>query len=102
MSTPPLPPPVPPLPTPLALHADAPAFSLPDARTNKTVTLQDFAKNKAVAVVFLGTACPVSNAFLPTLADMHKEYAAKGIAFVGINSIGIDTTQEVGDHAKKG
>src|SRR5262245_39987327 len=88
--------------TPLALHAETPAFSLSDARTNKSVSLQDFAKNKAVAVVFLGTACPVSNAFLPTLADMHKEYAAKGIAFVGINSIGIDTTQEVGDHAKKG
>src|SRR5262249_33636425 len=87
--------------TPLALHAETPVFSLPDARTNKTVALQDFAKNKAVAVVFLGTACLVSNAFLPTLADMHKEYAAKGIAFVGINSIGVDTTQEVGDHAKQ-
>src|SRR5207253_2839340 len=75
-------------------------FSLPDARTNKTVSLQDFAKNKAVAVVFLGTACPVNNAYLPTLADLHKEYAAKGVAFVGINSVGIDTTQAVADHAK--
>src|SRR5262245_16576879 len=81
------------------LGADVPAFSLLDARTNKTVSLRDFAKNKAVAVVFVGTSCPVSNAFMPTLSELHKEYGAKGIAFVGINSVGVDTTQDVADHA---
>src|SRR5262249_15722773 len=84
-----------------AFVGNTPTFSFPDARTNKTVSLQNFAKNKALQSVFLGTACPVNNAFLPTLAEMHKEFSLKGIAFVGINSIGIDTTQTVADHANR-
>src|SRR5262249_40095072 len=41
---------------------------------------------RAVVVVFLGTECPVSNAYVPTLAALHREYAPRGVVFVGVNS----------------
>ena len=42
-----------------------------------------FKDKKAVVVVFLGTECPVANLYLPTLAELHKEYADKGVQFLG-------------------
>src|SRR5436189_246362 len=76
-------------------------FRLKDPRDQKTVSLANFQDRKAVVVVFLGTECPVNNAFLPVLADLHREYTAKGVAFVGINSNGQDTLRRVAEHARK-
>jgi mono/diheme cytochrome c family protein len=39
---------------------------------------------KAVAVVFLGTECPISNGALPALNRMHEAYAEKGVEFYGV------------------
>jgi peroxiredoxin len=77
------------------------AFSLKDPRDQKTVALADLKDKKAVVVVFLGTECPVSNQFVPVLAKLHEEYAAKGVAFVGVNANRQDTTERVAEHAKK-
>src|SRR5262249_7183811 len=77
------------------------AFSLKDPRDQKTVALADLKDKKAIVVAFLGTECPVSNQFLPVLAKLHEEYAAKGVAFVGVNANRQDTTERVAEHAKK-
>jgi peroxiredoxin len=86
-------------PTP-APHKVA-AFSLKDPRDQKTVALADLKDKKAIVVVFLGTECPVSNAFLPVLAKLHEDYGSKGVAFVGVNANRQDTPERVGEHAKK-
>ena len=39
---------------------------------------------KATVVVFLSFDCPNSNAYTPTLLDLHKTFESKGIKFVGI------------------
>src|SRR5207247_10195120 len=56
---------------------------------------------KAVAVVFLGTECPVNNAYLPRLAELHKTYAPRGVQLVAINANQQDSAARVAEHAKK-
>jgi peroxiredoxin len=50
----------------------------------KPFSLHELAEPKAVVVVFLSFDCPVSNNYLPVLAGLHKSYAGKGVAFLGI------------------
>src|SRR5712692_7804644 len=76
-------------------------FTLTDPRDSKAVSLAALNDKKATVVVFLGTECPVSNAFLPVLADMHRDYAGKGVAFLGVNSNCQDTPERVAAHARK-
>jgi peroxiredoxin len=76
-------------------------FSLPDPRAKATVSLTDFKDKKAVIVLFVGTECPINNAFLPTLVGLHKEYADKGVQLLGINANVQDAAERVAEHAKK-
>jgi peroxiredoxin len=85
----------------LKIGAPAPDFTLPAASDGKAVALKDLlAKSKAVAVVFIATKCPVSNAYNTRMAALGKEYAAKGVLFVGINSNKTEPAAEVKEHAK--
>src|SRR5262249_23153947 len=65
-------------------------FRLPDA-AGKNVALADFRDKKALVVIFLGTQCPINNAYLPRLGELHKEFAAKGVGFLAINANHQDT-----------
>jgi peroxiredoxin/mono/diheme cytochrome c family protein len=76
-------------------------FRLTDPRTKGVVSLADFKDKKAVVAVFLGTECPINNSFVPVLAQLHKEYEPKGVAFVAINSNRQDTPERVAAHARK-
>src|SRR5438132_1022998 len=73
-------------------------FTLPDARTGKPVTLDD---SRVTVVAFIGTACPVNNAYMPTLAKLTAEYQPKGVRFIGINADRLDTPAEIAEHARK-
>jgi peroxiredoxin len=75
-------------------------FSLKDTRGH-TVSLDEFKGKKAVVVFFLGTECPINNSFMPTVAELHRQYAPKGVEFLGINSNQLDTAQRVKEHARK-
>jgi peroxiredoxin len=86
----------------LAIGAAAPDFTLPSAGDGKPVALKELlAKNKGVAILFIATKCPVSNAYNERMAALGKEYAGKGIAFVGINSNKTEPAAETAEHAKK-
>jgi peroxiredoxin len=86
----------------LKIGAPAPDFTLPAASDGKAVALKDLlAKNKAVAVIFVATKCPVSNAYNTRMAALGKEYAAKGVLLVGINSNKTEPAAEVKEHAEK-
>lgn len=75
-------------------------FTLKDT-AGKPMALKDFKDKKAVVVIFLGTECPINNAFLPTLAALHQEYSAKGVQFLAINANQHDSEKAIADHAKK-
>lgn len=77
------------------------SFALTDARDQKRVALADFKDKKAVVVFFLGTECPVNNAYMPRLTELHKAFAARGVQFLAVNSNEQDTADRVAAHAKK-
>ncbi|HTU26558.1 MAG TPA: thioredoxin family protein [Pirellulales bacterium] len=71
--------------TMLPLGTKAPPFSLVSV-DGRTVSLADFAGAKALLVVFMCNHCPYVKHVAPGLADLAREYQAKGVAVVGINS----------------
>src|SRR5262245_49157858 len=60
-------------------------FTLKDAAA-KAHSLHHYKDKKAVVVLFLGTECPINNAYAPRLAELSEAYAAKGVQFLAINS----------------
>ncbi|MDR3708869.1 MAG: thioredoxin family protein [Capsulimonadaceae bacterium] len=83
-----------------AINHPAPAFSLPNAATGSTITLDSLRRgNHAVVLIFIATKCPVSNAYNDRMQSLAANYAAKGIAFAGINSNQTESTAEVAEHA---
>jgi len=80
----------------------APDFTLPAAVDGKPVALKALlGANKAVAVIFVATKCPVSNAYNGRMAAIAKEYAGKRVAVVGINSNATEPAPDVVAHAAK-
>ena len=67
----------------------------------KPWSVDDCKDKKAVVVVFIGTQCPVNNAYMPKLVELEKEYRDKGVQFVAINSNEHDTQDTIKQHAKK-
>lgn len=65
-------------------------FTLKDC-DGKDWSLTDAAKKKAVVVIFMGTECPINNAYMPHLVELNKLYADKDVQFVGINANNQDT-----------
>src|SRR5207245_2395336 len=56
---------------------------------------------KAFVLVFVGTECPLANLYIPTLVELHKEYAGKGVQFLAINANAQDTFLMVSAHAQE-
>src|SRR5262249_36907587 len=75
-------------------------FSLKTA-DDKTFDLAKVKDKKAVVVLFLSFDCPVSNSYAPTLIELHKAYAAKGVAFVAVASSDDLSASELAQKAKE-
>lgn len=71
--------------TMMPLGTAAPDFILPDTE-GKTVALGDFKDAPALLVMFICNHCPFVKHIRTGLARVAKEYQAKGVAIVGINS----------------
>ncbi len=72
--------------TMLALGTKAPDFRLPDSDDGRTVGLADFAGTKALLVMFICNHCPFVKHVQQELTRLAKEYQARGVAIVAINS----------------
>src|SRR5262249_51610345 len=75
------------------------SFTLTDPRDQTRFSLQDGKDKKAVVLIFLGTECPINNAYVPVLGELQQEYADRGVQFVGINANCTDSAQSVAKHA---
>jgi peroxiredoxin len=80
--------------TMLPLGTEAPDFALPNV-DGTTVTRQDFA-GRPLCVIFMCNHCPFVVHIREALAEFAREYAAKGVAVVGISS------NDVGSHPQDG
>lgn len=82
-----------------------PNFTLPNVNPReglpKEVTLYNIKDRKAIVIIFIATRCPVSLDYDERMANLAKEYADKGVMFIGINSNHIEPTAEVTEHAQK-
>src|SRR5579864_1836860 len=67
------------------LGTEAPDFSLPNV-DGKLFSLADFAGKRGLLVVFMCNHCPFVIHLRSALAAFGKEYQAKGLGMVGINS----------------
>ena len=68
----------------------------------KEVSLADFADNKAVVVVFLGTECPLAKLYGPRLVELQKEFADRSVAFIGVDANRQDLGTEVAPLRSRG
>jgi peroxiredoxin len=75
-------------------------FTLTDL-DGKPWSLAGHKDSKAIVVAFLGTECPLNNAYVPRLGDLYKEFTDRGVAFVAINSNCHDTPVTIAAHAKE-
>jgi len=80
--------------------AKVPAFSLKDIH-RRARTLDDYKDKKAIVVAFLDTECPLSNLYVPTLIDLHKQYSEKGVQFLAIYASKQDSFVLVSAHAQE-
>jgi peroxiredoxin len=64
---------------------DAPGFSLPGV-DGKTLSLDDYADQAAVVVVFTCNHCPTAIDYEDRLIQIQDDYAAKGVQVIAINS----------------
>jgi peroxiredoxin len=70
----------------LALGTPAPSFSLPDAVSGKTISLESLPDAQALLVVFMCNHCPFVKHILDGFASFAREYGPKGLAVVAISS----------------
>src|SRR5580658_5074896 len=69
----------------LSLGAAAPDFSLPDP-DGKPHALSEFGGKPALLVAFICNHCPYVKHVAPAFAQLAKDYLAKGVGVVAINS----------------
>jgi peroxiredoxin len=71
--------------TMMALGTLAPGFRLPDP-TGRFFSPEDFSKAPALLVAFLCNHCPYVKHIQPRFTAMAREYQARGVAVMAINS----------------
>ncbi|HTY36671.1 MAG TPA: thioredoxin family protein [Bacteroidota bacterium] len=64
-------------------------------------SLSDYKSSKVIVLMFIATQCPVSNAYDDRMVALQKDYAAKGVTFIGINANKQESAEEVKNHAKE-
>ncbi len=79
--------------TMLTLGTRAPEFTLPDI-AGRPVSSSDFKEAPALLVVFMCNHCPYVKHVREHLVELIKEYQARGVSVVGINSNDADAYPE--------
>lgn len=69
----------------------------------KAVNLDDFSDRDAIALVFLGTECPLAKLYGPRLQELQKAFDKEGkmVAIIGVNSNTQDSMTELQRYREK-
>ena len=92
--------------TMLPLGTPAPDFRLANAVDGQAVSLADFRDAKALLVAFICNHCPFVKHVAAGVAQLAKEYQARGVAIVGVNSNDVaahpdDAPEKMAEEAKR-
>jgi len=70
----------------LELGTKAPEFALPNVVSGETVSLASFEGQRALLVMFICHHCPFVKHIKSELAQLGRDYAARGVGMVAISS----------------
>jgi peroxiredoxin len=85
--------------TPPDIGAKVADFTLQDI-DGQSQSLYGYKDKKAIVLIFVGTECPIANLYLPRLAELHKQYAAR-VQFLAVNANDQDSAAAVAVHARE-
>ncbi|MCV6637982.1 thioredoxin family protein [Candidatus Albibeggiatoa sp. nov. NOAA] len=80
--------------TMLPLGTVAPDFTLPDTVTGQDMALQALKSDMATVIMFICNHCPYVKHVSDELANLAKDYQAKGVSFIAISSNDITNRPE--------
>jgi len=83
------------------LGSSAPDFNLPDTVSGANLSLNDLKGEQATVVMFLCNHCPYVIHVNEEIVRITKDYAEKGIAFVGISSNDVENYPQDGPDKMK-
>jgi peroxiredoxin len=75
-------------------------FELTDYQGKKWSS-QEFVKSKAIALVFLGTQCPLAKLYADRISKLEAAYNAKGVTFLAVNPNVQDSLEMMAAFARK-
>jgi thiol-disulfide isomerase/thioredoxin len=64
-------------------------------------TLDEARDRKVVVLAFLGTECPLAEAYAPRLAEVARDFGKRGVAFFGVDANQQDGPVAIGRFAEK-
>src|SRR5437879_11337382 len=67
--------------------------------TGEPDSLYDFTGRSGTLVIFVATRCPVSNDYNQRMAELARDYTARGFAVIGVNANRNEPPEEVAQHA---
>ncbi|HEX8911555.1 MAG TPA: redoxin family protein [Humisphaera sp.] len=93
-------------PAVLSARAARVGVMLPDLAfsdlAGKPHKLSDFRDRKAVVLCMTGTGCPLARKYLPTLGELEKAYAGRGVQFVLVNPQATESPESMRQAAADG
>jgi len=60
-----------------------------------TKKLHGDSKSELTAVAFTSTTCPISKKYLPTLVELQRDFASRGVRFILVNCVATDKLDEM-------
>ena len=82
----------------VGIGTTVPNFALSDT-DGKAVNLNDIRGKNGTVLIFVATRCPVSNGYNERMSTLAKNYRAKGVNVIGINSNVTEPASEIKAHA---
>ena len=93
------------LTSPIPHDGDSVCVRLPDIELptagGQSVTLKALRGEQATVLVFISAECPISNGYVPTLNEIAKDYAARGVAVVAVNPNDGQSLREIAEHVRE-
>ncbi len=65
----------------------------------KPASLYQFVAQQGTLLIFVATRCPVSNDYNQRMAELARDYTARGFAVIGVNANRNEPPEEVAQHA---
>ncbi|HKF41853.1 MAG TPA: redoxin domain-containing protein [Thermoanaerobaculia bacterium] len=85
----------------LEVGAVAPDFGITTLEGRKFSLAEAAKTHKGVVILFISTICPYSNYYNDLIRDMAAEFGKRNVLFVGVNSGGLETAEEMRAHARE-